>query len=267
MSLLGRAEPFLLTLSGLASLLICMVVIPIAALFLLTNPSTMTEVFICNHMLATQARNAFITTFEASGIAAAILVALGTPLAYVLARYEFPGKLLVESLVDIPLMIPHVVAGIMVLMAFGRRGLLASLTGVSVTIEDTFWGIVLAMTFVAIPLAVDTAKVAFQSIDPMLEAVARSLGASRWRAFTSVTLPLSIKGIAAGAILAWARALSEVGAILVVAYYPKTVNVLILEWLSVYGLKYAVALAVPLVLLSLALFTAFRFVWGVVWKR
>ncbi len=266
-SLLVKGEAFLVTLSALATLLICFIVVPIAALFLMVDPSTMAEVFGGNPMLASQARSAFIVTFKASLLSTTILLVLGIPLAYILARYDFPGKSVVESLVDVPLMIPHIVAGVMILMAFGRRGLIASLTGIAPEIEDTFWGVVIAMAFVSIPLAVDTVKVAFQSIDPMLEYVARTLGASRFRAFVTVTLPLALKGVIAGAILAWARGLSEVGAILVVAYYPKTVNVLILEWLDVYGLRYAIALAVPFVLLTLALFTALRILQGMVSRK
>jgi molybdate/tungstate transport system permease protein len=266
-SLLVRGEAFLVTLSALATLLICFIVVPITALFLMTDPATMAKVFGGNPMLASQARSAFIVTFKASLTSTVILLVLGVPLAYILARYEFPGKSVIESLVDVPLMIPHIVAGIMILMAFGRRGLIASLTGLAPEVEDTFWGVVLAMAFVSVPLAVDTVKVTFQSIDPTLESVARTLGASHFKAFATVTLPLALKGVLAGAILAWARGLSEVGSILVVAYYPKTVNVLILEWLNIYGLKYAIALAVPFVLIALALFTALRILQGVMSKR
>ncbi len=258
MSSLRRAEPFLILISSLGSFIILFLFIPIASLFAMLNPQILAEVF-TSPMYVDEVRGAFITTFLASGLATAVLLLCGIPLAYILARYSFPGKTVIESVLDIPLMIPHAVAGIMVLTAFGKRGLLGILTtNLGLAVDDSFWGIVAVMAFVSAPIMIDTVKAGFSSVDPMLEAVARSLGASRARVFVTVTLPLAYRSILAGTILSWARALSEVGAIIVVAYYPKTINVLILEYLNVYGLGYAIALAIPLTLLALALFIALR---------
>ena len=203
--------------------------------------------------------NAIKVSLEASIISVLILAIMGIPLAYILARHDFPGKQLVEAFVDLPLVMPHAVAGIMILSAFGSRGLLGSyLQDLGLVIEDNFKGIVIVMAFVSIPLLVDTVKVGFQLIGSSLESVARTLGASEWKAFTTITLPLSFKHILAGALLGWARGLSEVGALLVVAYYPKTVNILILEYLSVYGLKYAATLSAIYALIVLSIFIALR---------
>ncbi len=255
----GRA--FLLTLSVGASILITFLVIPIIALFALSDLGVMGKVLITNEEYASLVWSAMATTLLASGTSTVTLLILSIPLAYILARTDFRGKSLIEAFIDLPLMIPHAVAGIMILLAYGGRGLLANLTrSLGIAICNTFWGIVAVMAFVSAPIMIDTIRVGFESVSPTLELIARSLGASPAKAFTTVTLPLSIKAICTAAILSWARALSEVGAILIVAYYPKTINVLIIEWFMTYGLKYAVAISVPLVLISLALFTILKVV-------
>jgi len=253
MSRLRGAEPFLVAAAALGSAAVLFIFVPLAALFLLLDPGALAEVA-SRQPYAPEVAAAFATTFTASGLSTALVAAAGVPLGYLLARRDFAGKALVESLVDIPLMLPHVVAGIMLLVAYGRRGLLP------LGIEDTFWGVVAVMAFVSAPIMVDTAKAGFASVDESLERVARSLGATPGRAFLTVTLPLASRSILAGAILSWARALSEVGALLIVAYYPKTVNILVLEYFNAYGLRFAVALAAPLAALAIALFAALRVV-------
>jgi molybdate/tungstate transport system permease protein len=253
-------EPGLLALSALGSLLILYLLAPIMALYLGVEPGVLGEI-LSQPTLRGEVAGAFRVALEASLAAVGLLAVLGVPLAYTLARAEFPGKSVVEGLVDVPLALPHTVAGVMILEAYGRRGLLGpGLERLGVEVEDHFMGVVLVMAFVSAPLLVDTAKVGFQSVPPTLEAVARTLGASRLRAFRDVTLPLAARSIAAGALLAWARGLSEVGGLLVVAYYPKTVNILILEYLSVYGLPYAVALSALYAALTLAIFASLRVV-------
>ncbi|RLF14710.1 MAG: tungstate/molybdate transporter permease [Thermoprotei archaeon] len=257
--MLRRVDFLILLLSIISTVGISFIVLPIIALFLLVDPDILVRSFLKEPSLFMEARHAFITTIEASLLSTILLLFLGIPLAYILARMDFPFKSLIEGIIDIPLMIPHTIAGIMILCAYGRRGLLKGLMNtLNISIEDAFLGIVLVMMFVSFPLIVDTIKVGIMAVDPMLEMVARGLGATRFRAFITITLPLSYRSILAGAILAWARALSEVGAILVVAYFPKTANILTLEWLNVYGLKYAVAISIPLVLLALSLFIALR---------
>lgn len=256
-----RFEKFALLLSVSASVLILFLLTPLIAIFTLTDLHALEEALIKNRMLSTEAWEAFAVTIKASLTASALLLVLGTPLAYLLARREFAGKYLVEALIDVPLMIPHAVAGIMILTAYGRGGLLGSLTtSLGMAVDDSFWGIVAAMAFVSAPILIDTVKVGIESVDPMVEMVARSLGAGPGKVFTSITLPLTLKSISVGFLLSWARSISEVGAILIVAYYPRSVNVLIVEWFNTYGLSYAIALSIPLVLLSVALFVVVRWV-------
>ena len=145
----------------------------------------------------------------------------GVPLALVLAR-GFLGRSLVESLVDLPLVVPHSAAGILVLFGFGQGGVFPQLS-----VLGTMVGFVLAMVFVSAPFAVNSAREAFEAIDNRVEYASRIHGASRFETFRRVTGPLALRGIITGGVLAWARAVSEFGAVAIVAYsvrffYPPT---------------------------------------------
>jgi molybdate/tungstate transport system permease protein len=145
-------------------------------------------------------------------IAALLSLLFGVPLAYLLAE-GFPGQPFVESLVDLPLVVPHSVAGIIVLFGFGRSG---AFPGYSVL--GSMIGIVLAMAFVSAPYAVNATREAFETIDDRLAYASRIHGASEWETFRRVTGPLALRGMVTGGVLAWARAVSEFGAVAVVAY-------------------------------------------------
>jgi molybdate transport system permease protein len=142
-------------------------------------------------------------------------VMTGTALAIVLARREFPGKHVLETVVFLPLVLPPTVVGFILLMVVGRNGLLGMLTGAGLTF--TFGGAVLASTVVALPLMVQTARAAITEVNPELEQAAAVMGASRWQTFWLVTVPLARRGIVTGAVLSFARALGEFGATLMVA--------------------------------------------------
>lgn len=146
--------------------------------------------------------------------ATALAMALGLPLAWLLARYDFPGRTALRALAVLPMVLPPVVGGLALLTAFGRRGLVGQwLHGwFGVTIPYTTWAAVLAEAFVAMPFFVLTAESGLRSLDRRYEDAARTLGARRWRSFWRVTLPLVRPSIAAGAVLCWARALGEFGA-------------------------------------------------------
>ncbi len=250
-----KIEKFLLTLAIIASLGILFILAPIIALFIAVDPNTLYKTWIADPLLSSQARDALLLTLEAAFTSSLVLTIIGIPLSYFLTRYSFRGRNIIEAIIDIPLMIPHAVAGIMIILAYSRRGLLGpilSLTGIR--IEDSYWGIVATMMFVSFPIMIDTLKLGYLSINESIELVARSMGASRLNTFVKITLPLLVPSIAAGFLLSWARAVSEVGAILIVAYYPKSINILVFEWFNTYGLKYAVSLSSVLVLFSLIVF-------------
>ncbi|WP_246045644.1 ABC transporter permease [Halorussus ruber] len=158
-------------------------------------------------------------------LAAIVSVAFGVPLALVLAR-GFPGQELVESLVDLPLVVPHSVAGLAILFGFGEGGAFGGVQFTVPVIDFTFTfavlqtmlGMVLAMTFVSAPFAVNAAREAFESVPTRVEWAARTLGANRFETFRRVTAPLAWRGVLTGGVLAWARAVSEFGAVAIVAY-------------------------------------------------
>jgi molybdate/tungstate transport system permease protein len=202
---------------------------------------------------------AFLVTFVAGFCAVGILAFLGTPLAYALSRTDAPWKSVVETLVDIPLVLPHTVAGLMVYLLFMSRGPLGAPLGeLGITFEDAFPGIVAAMIFVSIPYYVNAAREGFGRVPVQLENVARTLGASRFGAFWSVTLPLTTRHILYGALLAWGRAIGEFAAVIMIAYFPIVISTLIYYRFTTGGIAESQAIAFLLILLCLVLFYLFR---------
>lgn len=198
-------------------------------------------------------------TLRASLYATIFCIIFGLPLAYLLARHNFWGKNILEGLIDLPIIIPHTAAGIALLTVFGRKfflGRFFKVLGLGFVGETA--GIVIAMTFVSLPFLVNAAKEGFRSVNPRLEKVARTLGASPWKAFWEVSLPLSRRHILSGAIMMWARGISEFGAVVILAYHPMTAPVLIFERFNAYGLKHSQPAAVILLIICLVLFICLR---------
>ena len=183
----------------------------------------------------------------------------GTPLAYLLARKDFRGKRLVEGIIDLPIAIPHPVVGIAILSVAGKNHWLGEiLSDLGVRIMGSVTGIVTVLTFVGIPFYLNAAKAGFEAISPRLEKVSRSLGASMFSTFLRITFPLAWRSMLIGIIMCCARAISEFGAVVIVAYHPMIAPVLIYERFEAYGLKYSQPLAVWLVSISLLLFLLLR---------
>jgi len=188
-----------------------------------------------------------------------VAVLFGTPLAYILARKQFRGKKLVEGLVDLPIMIPHPVIGIAILSVTGENYWLGRiLLDLGVRVMGTYTGIVLVLTFVGLPFYINTLKAGFEGIPVRVEKVSRSLGAGPYSTFFRITFPLAWRSMVLGAILCTARAISEFGAVVIVAYHPMTAPVLIFERFTAYGLKYSQPVAFWLIIISLALFIGMR---------
>jgi molybdate transport system permease protein len=158
-------------------------------------------------------------TLKVSALSTLLILPFGIAAAWWLARRDFPGKALVETTIMLPLFVPPVATGLVLLMLFGRRGPLGSLLerGLSVEIVFTWRAVVLACAVMSLPLLVRAAQVAFAEVNPRLEQIARTLGANEWRVFLTISLPLAVRGVVAGAVLAFARAMGEFGATVVVA--------------------------------------------------
>jgi molybdate transport system permease protein len=197
-------------------------------------------------------------------VSLAVAILLGTPLAYALARIPFPGRGAVEALVEVPIVLPPAVAGIALLMAFGRRGLVgAPLAEAGISLAFTTAAVVVAQCFVAVPFYVRSAKAGFQGVDRDLERTAFTLGESPLGTFWRVTVPLAFPSLLAGAVLCWARALGEFGATIMFAgsFRGRTQTMP----LAIYGalesdLGAALALGTILVVVSIAVLALVRWV-------
>jgi molybdate transport system permease protein len=196
---------------GAAGALLALLALPIAALLVSTGPAA----FVAG-LRSPLVGPALRVSLSTSTAALAGIVLLGTPLAWILARSRHRALRALEALVQLPVVIPPAVAGVSMLLAFGRRGLLGTFTG-GTSLAFTPAAVVLAQIFVSAPFYVQAAAAAFRGVDANLLLVARTLGATRTRAFFRVALPLSLQGLLGGAAMAWARALGEFGATLMFA--------------------------------------------------
>lgn len=199
-------------------------------------------------------------------LATLISFILGVPAAYILARKDFIGKRIVESILDIPVVVPHTVAGIALLTIFGANGLIGAPLDSIVQFRDALPGIVVAMLFVSAPYLTNSAREGFQNIDPRMENAARSLGAPLWKAFLFITFPLASRHLLIGSIMCWARAISEFGAVIMLAYYPMVGPTLIYERFTSMGLSESRPIAVLLILVTLTIFVILRLI-SSGWRR
>jgi molybdate transport system permease protein len=227
--------------------------LPVAAIFLRVSPGTLV------HELGDPvARDALVVSLEANAVAQVLVVALGTPTAYLLATRRFRGRSLLLTLVELPLVLPPAVAGIGLLAAFGRTGLL------STSVAFTKTAVVLAVAFVSAPFYVRTAVAAFEAVDPTLVAAARTLGAGPWRVFTRVALPLAAGGLGAGLALSFARGLGEFGATIMFAgSLQRVTQTLPLAIYAEFARSFDVALAIG----ALLVVFSFTLLLAVKWLR
>jgi molybdate/tungstate transport system permease protein len=238
----------------LGGLLIAFILLPVVRLATTSSLGSLTHA-----AENAQIRDAIQLSLQDAAITAAIATLVGVPLAYVLARRRFRGRNLVQAIVDLPLAVPHTVAGIALLIVFGRTGWVGSPAGhIGISFYGSQWGIVVAMLFVSAPFAVNSSRVALEAIDPNVERAARSLGASPAFSFRHVTLPLAARGVMTGAVLVYARSISEFGAVVILAFYPVTAPVEVYNLFLQSGLTESVSAAVLLLFVSLATFLVLR---------
>ena len=227
--------------------------LPVAAIYLRVSPGTLV------HELGDPvARDALVVSLETSTVAQLLVVALGTPTAYLLATWRFRGRALLLTLVELPLVLPPAVAGIGLLAAFGRTGLL------STSVAFTKTAVVLAVAFVSAPFYVRTAVASFEAVDPTLVAAARTLGAGPWRVFARVALPLAAGGLGAGLALSFARGLGEFGATIMFAgSLQRVTQTLPLAIYAEFARSFDVALAIG----ALLVVFSFTLLLAVKWLR
>src|SRR5215218_9858904 len=241
-------------LAGLGACLVLFIVGPLLRLLLESSPRHLADAVREPELRASIALTIFTAT-----VATLLASLLGIPLAYLLARRSFPGRRIVQGIIDLPVVIPHPVAGIALLLFLGRRSTVGGALGhLGLEFVSHVPGIVAAMLFVSAPILVSGAREAFRTVDPQLERVARTLGDTAWGAFRRVTLPLAGRGILAGSVLAWARSVSEFGSIVILTYNPKVASIFIFDRFTAFGLQSAVPAAVILLLVALMVLVVVR---------
>ncbi|MHA1397397.1 MAG: ABC transporter permease subunit [Candidatus Heimdallarchaeaceae archaeon] len=236
----------------LSFFLLFFLLFPILWLIFSTNPSSVFE-SLKNPIVI----NAILTTLVSATITTLLSLVLGVALGYVLARKKSRTSRIISIIVDLPMALPHSVAGIALLALFGRAGLIGQLfpTEYGSIFTRTLLGVVIAQMFVSTPIIIQGAKETFELIDPRLETYSEILGASPFKTFTSVSLPLSSSSIFASSLLCWARASSEFGAVVFMAYYPLSAPVIIFDFFNSQGAQAALPVAVIIVIFSTVVFT------------
>ncbi|MEP7226767.1 MAG: ABC transporter permease [Gemmatimonadales bacterium] len=241
-------------LGALGACLVLFIVGPLLRLLFFASPESLGAA-----LRDTELRDSIVLTVFTASVATVIAALFGVPLAYLLARRTFPGRRLVQGLIELPVVVPHPVAGIALLLFLGRRSEVGgALAHFGLEFVSHVPGIVAAMLFVSAPILVSGAREAFRSVDPQLERVARTLGDTGWGAFRRVTLPLAGRGVLAGSILAWSRSVSEFGSIVILTYNPKVASIYIFDRFTAFGLQAAVPAAVILLLVALTVLIVVR---------
>jgi molybdate/tungstate transport system permease protein len=249
----------------LSASLLLLFLLPLYALFTYAPPSA-----IWAAARDPAVRAAVSLTLLASGIAVVAAVVFAIPLGYLLARRRFPGRSVVESVVALPVVVPHLMVGLGLFFLVAPGSPLYRLTTyLGAPVYDTIWGVVLVMVFVSAPYTVLASDLAFRAVEPGALEAARSLGAGPATAFLTVTFPVALRGIVAGLLLTWARAVSEIGGILILAYtvYPggpytgpvtSTLSVLVYNLFQNGDLAGAAAVSSLFLLVAFALFLLVR---------
>jgi molybdate transport system permease protein len=257
----SRERPPLVALV-IATIALAVVAVPLVGLVWRAPWSSVGDV-LGDSAIRTALRVSLVVSLGASVVA----LALGLPLAWVLARLDFPGRRLIRAVALVPLVLPPVVGGVALLLAFGRRGLLGQWLDdwFGVRLPFSTAGAVLAGAFVALPFVVVTAEAAFRNLDSRYEEAARTLGASRWTVFRRVTVPLTAPALAAAAALGWARALGEFGATITFAGNTpgrtSTVPIQVYVLLESGRLESAVVLSLVLLVVSVVVLVGLRDRW------
>jgi molybdate/tungstate transport system permease protein len=240
--------------SLLALLIVLFILVPLIKMVFLSDKEALWQTLLDPFTI-----KSILLTLGAGLITTVIGFMTGVPLAYILARYRFPLKSILEGLIDLPIVVPHSAAGIALLFVFGRNFFAGKIfNSIGIQFVDTFAGIVVAMLFVSVPFLINSAKEGFKKVDIRLEKAARTLGASPWQTFRLVTFPLAWRSIMAGSLMMWARGISEFGAVVILAYYPMIAPVLVYERFETSGLNAAIPVAAILVIICALIFIGIR---------
>ncbi len=250
-----RSKSFNVTLIFLAFIIVFFLSVPILKMFVGVGSEKLLETIKDGEVL-----DSIWLTMKVSAWAMLFVLITGLPLAYLIARYEFYGRSFIESIVDIPIMIPHTAAGIALLTTFGDTFLGDFFKFFGIEFVGTEYGIMIAMMFLSAPFLINAAKDGFRKVDVKLEKVARTLGASPISVFFRITIPNAKKDIINGALMMWSRGLGEFGAVVILVYHPMTTPVLIFDRFNSYGLSFSAPVAAVIIAFSVVVFLIVRFI-------
>lgn len=227
--------------------LLAFLLLPLIALLLRLSPAAL-----LTHLFQPQVSQAIALSMATTVTSLLITLLIGTPVAFILGRREFRGRQLVDTLIDLPMVLPPAVAGIALLLAFGRRGIFGQyLDEAGIHIAFTQSAVVMAQLFVAAPFYVKSAAAGFAAIDPELEQAAALDGANWFQVFTRITLPLAHTALLGGAVMTWARALGEFGATIIFAgNFPGRTQTMPLAIYLGFELDLNIALTLSVILLA-----------------
>ncbi len=253
---MDKRSPFHWIILILSSLVLLFILAPLIGMVLDTPASDFFETVKDDEVQAS-----VWLTLSVAFMATLFFSFMAVPFAWLMARYDFPGKRMVQGLIDLPVVLPHSAAGIALLGFISRDGLLGKAADtVGLNLVGNPAGIALAMAFVSLSFLINAARDGFESVPERLEKAAMNLGASPVKMFFTVSLPLTWRNIASGFIMMFARGMSEFGAIVIIAYHPMTAPVLIYERFNQFGLSYARPASVFFILVALLIFISIRII-------
>jgi molybdate/tungstate transport system permease protein len=203
--------------------------------------------------------DAFVLSIGTASVSTLLIAVFGIPLAYCLSRYKFPGRSVVQIIIVIPLVLPPLASGALLLGVFNPQSFLNGLFP-DIEFTQSIIGIIIAQTYVASPFMILASMAAFDSVDKSLETVARVLGKRHWEVYIRISIPLAKNGILVGIMMTWIRAIGELGATLMLAYNPHTISIQIYEDNAIGGLSQAIPSIILSILLSIALIIGYSII-------
>lgn len=251
MEINNRVINFKLLIYILSSLALLYIIYPLVSIFNFVEPSTL-----LTSLTKPEVVDAFVLSIITASISTMLIGLFGVPLAYCLSRYKFPGSFLVQIIVIIPLVLPPLASGALLLGVFSPQSELDK-TFPQIEFTQSIVGIIIAQTYVASPFMILASMAAFDMVDKSYENIARILGKKNWQVFVRISLPLAKKGILIGFIMTWIRAIGELGATLMLAYNPHTISIQIYEDNAIGGLSHAIPSIILAILISVMLILAY----------
>ncbi|MBA3750906.1 MAG: ABC transporter permease [Nitrosopumilus sp.] len=248
---------FNLIMCILACIAVIYIIYPLASIFTFAEPENLLDSFTRPKVI-----DALVISIISASISTILIAIFGIPLAFCLARYRFPGSFLVKVVVIIPLVLPPLASGVLLLGVFSPQSTIDMIfPGIEFT--QSLVGIIIAQTYVASPFMILASQAAFESVDESFEKIARVLGKKKIEVFVKISLPLAKKGILIGFIMTWIRAVGELGATIMMAYNPHTISIQIFEDNAIGGLRQAIPSIILVILLSVVII----FLFSIIMKR